>query len=540
MADSNLLESGSWSTSAPAGAPPVLSLPTETSITNTTATIGCTTDEATGTLYYYVSKSATAPSIADLKAGTGAEASGSQASPGVGTETFALTGLDAYNTYYSYFVHNDTDGDSNVLESGPWATTGTYSDFLAALGADHHWDFDGDSLDQIGSVNGTNTSISFAASAIAEDATNCAETNATGDRVALATTTNINNSAQERKCVMGTFMTTAVQPPPKRIYGEGNNTTCFQLVMWVGNFTMFEATEPTNFPDGLQVYGPRAELNRAYHFTMIFEGNNYGNEIRFYVDGVEMVDADPADRQPDTASLDARGVAEFADPAGTVGVGGNVVLLNAPVNGRYNHWATWGDKAEAVLTDAQAREAFEKSCLANQTISTGTESAMQTALDAIDNEEKGNHPCCIRIEGNTGDTDFTLEGKGITYDSRASIHVQYTGTATLTWRDNIDSNTTIFSTIRGGTIVVERETSLTLNGLANPTDIRVFEAGTTTLIDSEEGITDGDYSVNLYQTSVDIRIISLGEKIFSLLAVDTSADTTLELAQQTDRSYENP
>ena len=93
---------------------------------------------------------------------------------------------------------------------------------------------------------------------------------------------------------------------------------------------MFECVD-TDFT--LQVYGPPLQPERAYHFCGIFEGSGYSNEIRFYVDGVEQTLASPTGRNPDSADLDARGVAEFGDPAGTVGVGGDVVLLNAPVTG---------------------------------------------------------------------------------------------------------------------------------------------------------------------------------------------------------------
>jgi len=69
---SNVLSSGSWKTLGPS-----LSLATATNLADTTATIGVTTDTAGGQLYYYVSNSATPPSIVDLKAGTGAVKSGS-------------------------------------------------------------------------------------------------------------------------------------------------------------------------------------------------------------------------------------------------------------------------------------------------------------------------------------------------------------------------------------------------------------------------------------------------------------------------------
>ena len=89
-----------------AGAPPVgaeLTLPTDTNETQTTATIGCTTDTAGGTLYWYVSTSATPPSAADLKAGTGAVDSGSL-TPSSGANTAGATGLTQNTQYWHYWI----------------------------------------------------------------------------------------------------------------------------------------------------------------------------------------------------------------------------------------------------------------------------------------------------------------------------------------------------------------------------------------------------------------------------------------------------
>lgn len=110
----------SITTAAPAG--PVLTLPTEANIGQTTVTVGCTTDTAAGTLYYYISTSATPPTAANLKAGTGAVKFGNVTTPGVGTETFNVTGLNNNTTYYTYFIQNDGANDSNILESGSWST----------------------------------------------------------------------------------------------------------------------------------------------------------------------------------------------------------------------------------------------------------------------------------------------------------------------------------------------------------------------------------------------------------------------------------
>lgn len=112
----------------PSSAGATLETPTATSITQTTATIGCTTDSATGTLYGVVTTSATPPSEAQVAAGqdhTGATAaaSGTNASLSVGANTINVTGLTADTTYYSHFVQDEGTAEySNVLSSTSWNT----------------------------------------------------------------------------------------------------------------------------------------------------------------------------------------------------------------------------------------------------------------------------------------------------------------------------------------------------------------------------------------------------------------------------------
>lgn len=338
-----------------------------------------------------------------------------------------------------------------------------YRDDIAALNPSHAFYFDGNANDSIGSANGTNSGGVFTGSAITEDATNCWTSNGTADRITLPATTTINNSAQTRKAVAGWFEVTSVQTPPKRIYGEGTNATCFQFMMAYGNNVMFECVEPTNFT--LQVFGPPLQPNRVYHLCGIFEGNGFGNEVRFYVDGVEQTLAEPTNRQPATADLNSRGVGEFGDPAGTVGVGGDVVLLNSPVNGNYQHWYFW-DGADAVLTDTEVREElFEKGCLPAVTISSDTQANMQTALDALADTVRPDEPLNIRVEALSGGGDLTLTADNITHNALASIHVQYMGTDTLTWVKENGSDASIGSTPNGGTITFVESVNLTVTVL---------------------------------------------------------------------------
>ena len=80
-----------------------LSFPTIANLAETTVTIGCSTDTAGGTLYWYVSTSATPPSAVDLKAGTGSVDFGNLV-PGLGANTAGSTGLTADTDYYHYWI----------------------------------------------------------------------------------------------------------------------------------------------------------------------------------------------------------------------------------------------------------------------------------------------------------------------------------------------------------------------------------------------------------------------------------------------------
>lgn len=86
--------------------------------------------------------------------------------------------------------------------------------------------------------------------------------------------------------------------------------------------------------------------------------------------------------------------------------------------------------------------------------------------------------------------------------------------------------------------------TLTLTGLKVGTEIRIYEAGTTTLITGEESIVSGTFSWVFdpaEHPSVDISILALGYQNTRLLAQAlTLADTTIPIQQQIDRQYENP
>lgn len=102
---------------------PTLSSATGAKTGQTTGTGGVTTNEANGTLYAFCSNSATPPSAANLKTGTGAAYSTSVAVSSTGAKSFSATGLSAATTYYWHFLHRDAAGNDSAIATSAGFTT---------------------------------------------------------------------------------------------------------------------------------------------------------------------------------------------------------------------------------------------------------------------------------------------------------------------------------------------------------------------------------------------------------------------------------
>lgn len=414
-----------------------------------------------------------------------------------------------------------------------------YRDDLIALGLNHLYTFDGNINDSVGTSNGTNSGCILTGTAITEDASNCLTSNGTVDRVTLPSVATINNSAQTRFAYGGWVELTAIQPPPKRLFGTGGTGTYAHFVSAFGNNVMAEVSDGTR---NIQIYGPVLQPNRVYHLLLIFSGSGFNNKVDFYVDGILQTNAQPSNREWGATSLAARGAGEFCDPAGTVEVGDEVVLLNAPVNGNFQHWF-FCDAANAELSASEIRETiFEGGALPDNTISSATESIMQTSLNSLTGTVRPNAPLCIRVEANTGDTDFTLAADNITFNQLASTHVQYMGTSTLTWENLNGSNAAIFSTPNGGTIDIRTETNLNINGLVSGTEVRIYnQFGDAAVEIAGVESSSTSFSTATTENTVDITIINTNYRLIQLIGVDlTSGDVSITVSQEDNKVYLNP
>lgn len=94
----------------------------------------------------------------------------------------------------------------------------------------------------------------------------------------------------------------------------------------------------------------------------------------------------------------------------------------------------------------------------------------------------------------------------------------------------------------GATVNVTQTTDVTLTGLANPTEVRVYSAGTTTELQGQENVTTGSYVISLASgTNVDIRIYSVNYLPADILNYTIPAsNASLPVQQIFDRNYSNP
>jgi hypothetical protein len=408
------------------------------------------------------------------------------------------------------------------------------------LNADHRWSFQNTLNDQIGSLNFVNTGTLFSTSPITRDGTHALQTNGRDDLITVAPTTDTGTAGLDRYAFQGFFMVDEIQGPPCMIYKQGGNTSGFTIFLWGGNNIMLQVKD-TGANDNVQIFSNIAlTTDRVYHLFVRYSGSGFSDEIEFRIDGIKQT-ASRNGVTPGTTSMTAHTgnhvIGENGSAGTEVNVGDETVIVKAPINGFWSEWWTWfGADAESLSDDEISDDLFGAGALPGVTISSDTEANMQIALDAISSTERPDEPLCILIEAVTGDGDISLNADDITFNDRSSIHVRYEGTGTLTWTNENGSNAERSS----GNVTILNPSQLTLTNLDNPTEVRVYNAGTQTEVAGQEDVVSGSFSATVSVSSVDIRILSLSKEILKLSSIDMSSDITIDVQQFDDRQYLNP
>lgn len=452
-----------------------------------------------------------------------------------------LTGL-ADGTIYIIVVADAGGSVARIANKG----VPPYTNVVTALinSPDHYHTFNNIYADEVGGLAANSQASSgtqgFFAEPLSRGRTHSWGPTGTASRIEMSDSgfTNVNNT-HRRRFIGGFFRFPEVPLDPKGIWEEGGNVNNIYMVIGFGGKLLCNVADSSNgfklqaFSDFLLI------PNRTYHIGILFDGDL---GCRCYIDGVEQPGFDGAAPLSDQATHS--GDWSYAAPDGSLDTGGTDITFPSFSGTRYNDWATWSDTGNDVPTASVIRtELVEKGAREVVTITSDTPANMQVAVDTLTGTFYEDTQLAIRIEKPIGSSDLSLDLDNITFGDRTSIQVIWMGTSgqtlTLTNRNGSNAEAAKCSTAYGGNITIVNPATLSLTGIQDGTEIRVYEAGTATEIAGEETVTGGLFSASIETPSVDIVVHALGYLSQRLLSVDTSTDITLPIQQRLDRQYQN-
>lgn len=313
----------------------------------------------------------------------------------------------------------------------------TYTSDIANTGtANHHWTSNNTSNDAIGSQNYTLTSgathdaTPISTSSERTHSLLCSDNTEYADIGNAAT---INSANFDQRTWGGWFMIDHVVPRPCAIWSDGGTQANCCVALGPGNLMFAQVIEdgspPPTGAHTVQIFGFVAALSRPYHTFVRWSGSNDNNLMDFFIDGVKQTVAIPSDRQPDAATMFPHTAGcRLGLPAQDINIGGSTIAMDGNSGNQYMaDWAMW---FEEELSDADILFLFRQGAQPDTIISSGTESAMQTACDAL--TSLPDYPLCLEIEALSGGGDLELTLDDVDFDPLASLHIRYIGSDTLT------------------------------------------------------------------------------------------------------------
>lgn len=416
-----------------------------------------------------------------------------------------------------------------------------YFTVFNGMNPDHWWRFNNDAYADSAGANPITTSVigdggSFETTLICEQNTHSWRCDGSGARRECANSNNMNGQTETTRTMAGWIRVGSVDPALSCLYEEGGGVNNLALFLGMGNVLI--ASYADTGDDNAQAYSDFAlEPGRDYFWSFTFDHTASTKEFRLWLDGVKQ--SVTIGNPLTSGDLDAHsGDISFGGPGGSLEVGGTDVTFRNQLDTYYANWASWTRE----LTPEELLELFERGARPQVTIASDTAANMQTAIDALADTAYGNHALTMRIEAASDGNDLDLDFDNITFNSSTSAHLEWRGAGTLTVTNlngaNLDQSKTFAR--RGGSVTVVNPATLTLTGLQNPTEVRVYEAGTTTEVAGQEDVTTGTFAATIQTASVDIAIASLTYQNIRLLGIDTTSDISLPIQQRFDRNYENP
>jgi len=467
--------------------------------------------------------------------------------------TFDVNRGSISNNQYIYFVvTTDAAAETSAFEVYLGLSPVTsYNDIIANTSPQHRWRFNNTYLNEgsTGSGSSLTTAVqgtggSFPTTPICEDVTHSWLCDGRSARESVDMP-DINLNITTARAFGGWYMVNQICKDFTTIYKEGGPVNNLCLLMGMGNVIVAQFADTSD--DNAQSYSNfKLTPSRPYHLFYRFDYNEAvpaDRRFELYIDG--RLQTSSAGNPLTATDLDAHnGDIVFGGLDGSIEVGGTDVLFTNQESGNYNEWLSYDGVTLLVSPDDILNKLFRRGAIPTATIASDTEANMQTALDALSGTSYSDVPLAIRVERYANEeiqTDITLTADNITFDARVSDAVEYQGIGTLTWINTNGSNLTSDKAFasNGGSITIINPATVTLTGLQNNTEVRIYQAGTQTEVAGQENVTTGTFSASVQVTSVDIVIHAINYQNIRLESVDTTSDVSLPITQRFDRNYSN-
>jgi len=389
----------------------------------------------------------------------------------------------------NYIVATNDSGDESIPLPITFGVP-AYSFMLLGLNPDHYWQLDNDYLDtgvggatrdMTSGVVGTHPWVG----AITEESSVSMHFDDVLDRREIVDSPfmNVTITSSERT-ICGWIQLGGIQKTLGAIWKEGGGVQNLALLIGIGNTLMAQmADSPGNIGNVQAVGGTRLAANRPYHILMRYSLDETIREMRLFIDGeeqsLELTDGNPMG----VGVFNTHGGdVVWGDPDNNLETGGTDIAYAGQEDCRYAHWASWSDNSistGALDKTTEIRDIlFRRGALPKYTIAEGTEIAMQASLDSqLENSTVEDWPIGIRVSPPTSGSDLELVAKGIDFSSRTTIDLEWRGTGTLTWVNNIGSSidaTKLYATKNGTISIVD----------VVPIDIEVLDIDTNAPIEN--------------------------------------------------------
>lgn len=390
------------------------------------------------------------------------------------------------DAYAFLFVTNDLGGQDFITVQVGFPPE-TYKQAQLALSPtfEHYWTFQNTYVDEMGSApaNGGNSggAPTFETVPIVKGDTHSFLINVTTEYVSASDQSDMNTSSiATRRMMSGWIMLDSISQSVIVVWEEGAQVNNYAWLVGFGNSLMIQFADDGG--DYVQIYFPvKLTPNRPYHVYMEFNASGVnGGVCRGLLDGVPnilsngnpwTVSAFPSHSGNISWGHEGTEQLQVGDSRGVDNVD---IAFASPTSCYYAHFISM--QQEEYTTEQIRVQMFEKGALQQVTIEADTQVNMQTAIDAESDTLFPDSPCSIEIEL-CSDGDFSLTLDNITFDDRVSIPIRYIGqdTLTLILTNGSDLDDSKLSTPYGGTIVVQRPATFTIENAINGAEIRIYD-----------------------------------------------------------------